>query len=127
MNDKNLHNEKLDVMVVTRPWGYFEQFTQNRTSTVKIITVNPYRRLSLQSHRYRDEFWYCIDNRVNAIVGDQEYRLSEGDSIFIPRETKHRIEGLDVVGKVLEISLGEFYEEDITRYQDDFSRTTISK
>lgn len=127
MNNANPLNKRLEVMVETRPWGTFEQFTNNRTSTVKILTVQPYLRLSYQSHHYRDEYWQCIKNDVLAIVGDMEYHLSEGQSLWVPRETKHRLIGTDWVGKVLEISLGEFYEGDITRFQDDFGRIEITK
>ena len=36
-----------------RPWGHFDQFATNEPVTVKIITVEPGHRLSLQRHHLR--------------------------------------------------------------------------
>ena len=40
-----------------RPWGGLEQFTLNEKTTVKILTVKAGKRLSLQYHHNRKEFW----------------------------------------------------------------------
>ena len=40
-----------------RPWGGFEQFTINEKSTVKILTLLPRQKFSLQYHKKRKEFW----------------------------------------------------------------------
>ena len=107
---------------VYKPWGKFEQFTLNEPTTVKILTIKPDAGLSYQSHTKRDEFWRCIKNNVMVILDDTEYILNEDQDIFIPKGAKHRLVGLERKGKVLEISFGEFDEEDIVRYEDDFGR-----
>src|SRR6185437_16374332 len=43
-----------------RPWGSFDQFTKDERVTVKIITVAPEKRFSLQYHERRSEFWRII-------------------------------------------------------------------
>lgn len=111
-------------IVVSKPWGMFEQFTLNQKSTVKILTVEPSTRLSYQSHKDRDEFWRCIKGTVTAIINDVEIPMCEGDELWIPRGTKHRLIGGQHQGKVLEICFGEFDEEDITRHEDDYGRVT---
>ena len=40
-----------EVFVSERPWGQFQQFVSNEVVTVKIITVDPGQRLSLQTHK----------------------------------------------------------------------------
>lgn len=101
-----------------RPWGYFEQFSKNEQSTVKIITVND-AKLSLQSHQNRDELWIIIEGNPKIVLDNQTRDSKPGDRFEIKKNQKHRIIGL---GKILEISFGEFDENDIISYEDDFNR-----
>lgn len=106
-----------------RPWGEFVEFTRNTPSTVKIITVKPGESLSLQRHHNRDEFWRVLDGAGSVTVGDQSLEASAGAEFFIPRETNHRMTAAD--GKslvVLEISTGNFSDEDIERLEDKYGR-----
>ena len=57
---------RAEVIEDTRPWGRFEQFTHNEVSTVKLITVAPGQRLSLQVHEHRDELWVVTRGPVTA-------------------------------------------------------------
>ena len=102
-----------------RPWGNFEQFTHNEISTVKIITVKPDVKLSLQSHKHRDETWIVLDGQIKVVLDDKTYQTKPGDKFLIKRGQKHRLIG---PGRILEISHGEFDEDDIIRYEDDFGR-----
>ncbi len=105
-----------------RPWGSFEQFCENEVCTVKIINVKPNEELSLQYHRYRDEFWKIISGRATIVVGEESHDGKEGDEFFIPRLTKHRIKTGDSPVRVLEISFGKFDEGDIVRLEDKYKR-----
>lgn len=105
-----------------RPWGGFEQFTLNEISTVKILTVKPKKRLSLQKHKARKEFWRVLDNKVKVTIGDKEIVGKKGDEFMIDKNTNHRLEGLDQEGHILEIAFGKFDEKDIIRIEDDFGR-----
>jgi len=105
-----------------RPWGNFEQFTHNEISTVKILEVKPHSKLSLQSHQKREELWIALTNNVIVQVGNQVKSLNEGEKIFIPKETQHRLVAKEDKIKVLEISFGEFDENDNTRFEDDYGR-----
>ena len=46
--DLGIRNPTADIFVAQRPWGAFQQFVSNEQVTVKIITVQPGHRLSLQ-------------------------------------------------------------------------------
>lgn len=105
-----------------RPWGGFEQFTHNEKSTVKILTVNPKKRLSLQFHKKREEFWRVLDGQVKVTIGDKTVKAKTGDEFVIPKKTNHRLEGLNKTGKILEIAFGDFDENDIVRLEDDYGR-----
>jgi len=46
-----------------------------------------------------------------------------GEKLFIPRETVHRLSATgDAPVRILEISFGEFDEEDIVRLEDVYGR-----
>lgn len=105
-----------------RPWGDFLQLTDNEVSTVKILHVLPGKRLSLQSHSKRSEYWRVLEGEMEVQVGDSIIRLKQDEEVFIPIETKHRVTGLEQKATWLEISYGLFDESDIVRYEDDFGR-----
>lgn len=112
-----------DVLVSQRPWGRFEQFVANETVTVKTITVEPGRRLSLQRHRHREELWHVLDGRADTHVDGVEATLGPGERVLVPRGAVHRLgnSGTEPV-RVLEIAFGHFDEDDIERLEDDYSR-----
>ena len=116
--EKKLKNHLID----KRPWGQFEQFTLNENSTVKIITVMPKKRLSLQTHKLRSEFWYFLDNPAKIVVGNKTIVVKAGDSIVVNKGIKHRVIGLNKKARFLEIAFGKFNESDIIRLEDDFKR-----
>lgn len=115
------------ITVSERPWGSFEQFVHNEAVTVKIITVAPLERLSLQRHARRDEFWQVIDGPADVEVGDQVSSVEAGGRAWIPRGCTHRLgnPGPDTV-RVLEIAFGHFDEDDIERLVDDYDRASTS-
>lgn len=105
-----------------RPWGRFEQFAHNEVCSVKLLYVKPVSRLSLQYHKQRKEFWKVIRGPVGIQIGEDMFTGKEGEEFEIPTGAKHRLQGLDVDGIILEISFGKFDEDDIVRLEDDFGR-----
>ena len=105
-----------------RPWGNFEQFTLNEKTTVKILTIKPKQKFSLQYHNNRKEFWKFLDNPAKVNLGKKIIRVKKGDEILIPVKTLHRIEAYSKPVRVLEISFGQFNEKDIVRIEDAYGR-----
>jgi len=109
-----------------RPWGGFNIIGQNRskTTTIKVIYVNPHSRLSLQYHLKRSEDWTCLSGIVKAEVDGEITLLYRGDHLHVPAGTIHRFgTGLgDNEAQVLEVSYGDFDENDIVRISDDYGR-----
>jgi mannose-6-phosphate isomerase len=106
-----------------RPWGGFRRYTHNQLSTVKIITVRPGEILSLQYHHHRDELWVALDRGLRVTLGDRVWDPEPYEEIFIPQGSKHRIAGVGSdPSRWLEISFGEFDEEDIVRLDDHYGR-----
>ena len=63
-----------------------------------------------------------IKGSIIIYLNDDEYRLAENDSFYIGRGLKHRIVNLEGTSVILEISTGEFDENDIVRLEDDYNR-----
>ena len=113
-----------DVHAEERPWGRFERFTLNEASTVKLVYVQGGKRLSLQYHNHRTEFWKVVKGPVTVQIGKEARILMTGNSVTIPERTVHRLIGMEGVPQavVLETSFGEFDEADIVRLEDDYAR-----
>ena len=105
-----------------RPWGQFEQFTHNEKSTIKIITINPKQKLSLQYHKKRKEFWRFLDNPAKVTLNKRTIKVKAGTEIKIPKRTLHTVEAFNKPVKFLEIAEGNFDEEDIVRIKDRYGR-----
>ena len=106
-----------------RPWGRFELLVLNRQVSVKVITVAPGQRLSLQRHAGRDEWWQMIDPHLCVEVDSVTHSPEVGEHVWIPRGTAHRVSNPhDAPGRFLEIALGVFDEDDIERLEDDYAR-----
>jgi mannose-6-phosphate isomerase-like protein (cupin superfamily) len=119
----DLPDPRPDVFVSERPWGRFEQLTLNEPTTVKIITVAPGHRLSLQTHALRAELWQVLDGPIDVTVGDETWSAQPGERIWVERGAVHRMgNSTQQPGRVLEIGYGEFDEDDIVRLEDDYQR-----
>ena len=105
-----------------RPWGNFKQFTHNDPTTVKIITVEAHQQLSLQYHHKRTEFWKILSGAGWIQIGDEKIEVKKGDEFVIKPEEKHRVGAESEPIEFLEISYGDFDENDIVRLEDKYGR-----
>lgn len=53
--------------------------------------------------------------------------LTEGETVSIPKQARHRVAALDSECVILEISYGRFDENDIVRIEDDYQRAAAPK
>lgn len=112
-----------DFFTVERPWGRFEQFATNEQASVKIITVEPGHRLSLQKHAHRGEFWQVLDVPIDVVVDERSWSAQVGEQVWVPCGAVHRMANSGSrAGRLLEIAFGHFDEDDIERLEDDYSR-----
>ena len=118
-----LADPREDIFTIERPWGNFQQFVSNHPVTVKIITVEPGHRLSLQTHDHRGELWQILDAPIEVTVGDRTWSAQPGEAVWVPSHTVHRMANHgDGAGRLLEIAFGDFDEADIVRLHDDYAR-----
>jgi mannose-6-phosphate isomerase-like protein (cupin superfamily) len=106
-----------------RRWGKFRKFPHEDASGVKIITVEPRGRLSLQYHDGRDEFWVVLDPGLEITVGGRVWVAEPNEELFIPRRVPHRMRNVgQAPARVMEIWIGRSSESDIVRLDDDYNR-----
>ncbi len=109
---------------VHRPWGTFDPVHAAGGFQVKHIVVRPGQALSLQSHEHRAEHWVVVRGTARVTRGDETFDLTENQSTFIPRGTKHRLANPGTGPlELVEVQTGAYLEEDdIVRYEDAYGR-----
>ncbi len=107
-----------------RPWGGYEILEETDAPIcVKVLTINPLSRLSLQVHAKRAEQWFILDAGIVVTLGDKVFETKRGDLVYVDVGVEHRIENVsNEVARIVELMYGEYYEEDITRIEDDYGR-----
>lgn len=112
-----------------RPWGSFTVLEEGKGYKIKRIEVNPGHRLSLQMHHHRSEHWIVVAGTAKVVCGEHEMLLSTNQSTYVPPCSTHRLENPGVLPLILiEVQNGEYLgEDDIVRFQDDYSRDKAAR
>lgn len=107
-----------------KPWGYFEVLLETESSKVKVLSIRPHQKLSLQMHEHRSETWYVTQGVATVTKGEEIINLYPGESIIIEKNEKHRIENLkNEILELIEIQTGTYFgEDDIIRIEDIYGR-----
>lgn len=108
-------------VIVKKPWGEFENFEKEVAWNLKTITISAGQRLSLQGHNKRDEIWVLVEGKAVAEIDGEKIKMKPGDLVTIKKKQKHRIES-GSGAKLVEVGIGDFDENDIIRYEDDYGR-----
>ena len=110
-------------MFIERPWGGYQIIYEDFGIVVKVLTVNPGTRLSLQKHTFRSEKWYVVAGDMVAVVDGESIEMEVGKPVFVDVSKVHRLVNVgNEVGRVVEIIQGVYDEDDIERLEDDYGR-----
>ena len=107
-----------------RPWGWYESIARGPRFQVKKIVVNQGAALSLQSHNHRSEHWIVVEGTAKVTIDAEVKIVTENQSVYIPLGAVHRLENPGKLPLTLiEVQTGSYFgEDDITRYEDVYSR-----
>ena len=113
-----------DTVTIVAPWGHHTSFIDDEGFKVKQLNVNPDSKLSLQKHQFRSEHWVVTRGEAVVEIDDQTMTLGEGDYVFIPLTSVHRLSNeTDKELIVVEVQCGKRLEEsDIVRLEDSYGR-----
>jgi len=116
---EHVHHRK-----VHRPWGWYDSIEQGKYFQVKRLHIDPKAKLSIQRHQKRSEHWVLISGNVIATKGENDYVMTEGDSIFIPKGEIHSLYNPnDEYAEIIEVQSGSYLgEDDIERFEDIYGR-----
>ena len=108
----------------TRPWGEFSVIYEEGVVKMKRITVLPEQSLSLQMHHKREEYWVVLQGTATVTVGDKILQLKRGETVYIGKETRHRLANESKENLIIaEMQIGEYLgEDDIVRFADHYGR-----
>ncbi|MCL5260213.1 MAG: phosphomannose isomerase type II C-terminal cupin domain [Gammaproteobacteria bacterium] len=111
--------------IYQRPWGTYQTVAFKDNYQIKIITVNPGGRLSLQKHSKRAEHWVVVKGNPTFTINDTAKTYQVNDRVFIPIATKHRMENFtDTDAVIIEVQVGDYLgEDDIVRLEDVYGRS----
>lgn len=106
------------------PWGREEVLFRSGVVAVKLITVRPGQRNSLQRHAKRAESWTILSDGGGTIrIGDVEIAAEQGSTFEIAKGALHRYTAPpDTELEILEVWHGECDQDDIERLEDDYGR-----
>jgi len=100
-----------------RPWGNYIVIGKT-----KVLKVMPNQKLSLQSHKNRDEFWRILSGDGKVTIGKEIINAKPGDTFIIPKKVNHRLEAGPKGIEFIEIATGNVDEDDIIRIEDKYHR-----
>lgn len=110
--------------VYERPWGTYKTLELGTGYQVKVITVNPKGKLSLQKHAKRSEHWIVIQGKLDITIDDEIKAYNIGEHVYIPIGAAHRME--NTTGQpaaIIEVQIGAYLgEDDIVRLEDIYGR-----
>ncbi len=107
-----------------RPWGSYQTLALESGFQVKILTIYPGGRLSLQRHFKRTEHWVVVKGEPTLTIGDTVKNYQRDDVVYIPLKAIHRIENsTDSSCQLVEVQVGDYLgEDDIERLDDVYGR-----
>lgn len=113
---------------IEKPWGRYTVLFDSNDIKVKHLTILSGKRISLQYHENRSEYWKIVSCDKAILlkglgIGNlQCYPIRPGMEIQIPKKMLHRLEALSGDLDLIEIQEGDNSEEDIVRVHDDYGR-----
>lgn len=110
-----------------RPWGSFKNLDAGLGWYLKTLRIRPHSKLSLQYHEHRSELWMLAEGEASAVIrhgsGLYEWvKLNPGEVFRVGRGAVHRLRTDGWPAVVVELSFGDFREDDIIRIEDDYGR-----
>ena len=107
-----------------RPWGSYAVLAEGTGYKVKCLEILPHQKLSLQLHEQRAEHWVVVEGQARLTRGEQTRDYQPSEYLYIPKDTKHRIENAtDEVVRIIEVQRGDYLgEDDIVRFEDVYGR-----
>ena len=80
----------------------------------------------LHIHMYQDEYFYIVDGEYLFQVGDEQFQMRTGDTIFLPRMVQHAFIQMSEKGKVIVSYMPAGKMEDFFKVTDSWTSAPTS-
>ena len=117
-------------MYEERRWGTYQvlnsqDFGDGFKALTKTITLKKGKNISYQIHHHRSEVWTFIDGEGVFVLDGKMQRVRRGDVVNIPAEHFHAVKALTNLTFIEVQQGGPLVEEDIERFEFDWSRVKL--
>jgi len=117
-------------MYEERRWGSYcvlnsQEFGDGFKALTKTITLKRGKNISYQIHHHRSEVWTFIDGEGLFVLDGKITRVNRGDVVNIPAEHFHAVKAITDLTFIEVQQGGPLVEEDIERYDFDWTRVRI--
>lgn len=119
-------------MYEERRWGTYRVlddtiYPDGHHALTKSITLHPGKNISYQIHHHRAETWTFTQGEGIFVLNGVEQKVKAGDTVHIPVEHYHAIKALTEL-TFIEVQCGNpLIEEDIERFEWDWSEENLWK
>lgn len=66
----------------------------NRRQSLAEATLPPGAITALHVHRWSEEIYHFVAGKGRMVLGEEQFAVTEGDTVCIPRGTPHRLENI---------------------------------
>lgn len=104
-----------------RVWGHYTVLHSQPNYKVKMLTIEPHKKLSMQRHQHRSEHWYILEGKCDILTeyDDDIIKLTKqkNENYYIGKNVWHQcLNNYNEPCIILEVQYGEkCIEEDIER------------
>lgn len=117
-------------MYEERRWGSYQvlnsqEFDDGFKALTKTITLKKGKNISYQIHHHRSEIWTFIDGEGVFVLDGKMQRVRRGDVVNIPANHYHAVKALTNLTFIEVQQGGPLVEEDIERFEFDWSRVKL--
>lgn len=117
-------------MYEERRWGSYQvlnsqEFDDGFKALTKTITLKKGKNISYQIHHHRSEVWTFIDGEGVFVLDGKMKRVRRGDVVNIPANHYHAVKSLTNLTFIEVQQGGPLVEEDIERFEFDWSRVKL--
>ncbi len=117
-------------MYEERRWGTYQvlnsqDFGDGFKALTKTITLKKGKNISYQIHHHRSEVWTFIDGEGVFVLDGKMQRVRRGDVVNIPAEHFHAVRALTNLTFIEVQQGGPLVEDDIERFEFDWSRVKL--
>lgn len=103
---------------VLRPWGSATTLHEHPGYCIRLLEIEPGGAISLQRHRHRSEHFVVLSGAADVVRGEEQFLLTENESIHVPKSVKHRIANEGRIPlQIIEVQQGSYLgADDIERF-----------